>query len=120
MQIFGGGQNITFTNNVARNTETQESLLFQEGMFTNVVIENNLFDHDSRGYTCQLYQSDGLVFRFNTIVGSRWGCLFRDEASEPPGSGYRVERNIVVKTREGSGIATEGRAGSWGTYAEKF
>jgi hypothetical protein len=117
-QIFGGGKEITFADNVARNTGTQESLLFQEGHFEKVVVRNNLFDHDSRGYTCQIYQSDGLVFRRNTIVGSRWGCLFRDESDEPAGGGYNVSRNIFVETREGAGISTEGRAGSWGTYAE--
>jgi hypothetical protein len=115
-QIFGGGKDIVFSDNVARDTETQESLLFQEGSFENVVVENNLFDHDSRGYTCQIYQSDGLVFRRNTIVGSRWGCLFRDLASAPPGSGYSVKRNIFVNTRDGSDVATEGRARKWGTY----
>jgi hypothetical protein len=117
-QIFGGGTDIVFADNVARDTETQESLLFQEGHFSNVVVRNNLFDHDSLGYTCQIYQSSGLVFRRNTIVGSRWGCLFRDEADAPAGGGYNVERNIFVKTHEGAGISTEGRAGSWGTYAE--
>jgi flagellar hook assembly protein FlgD len=115
-QIFGGGENIAFTNNVARNTETQESLLFQEGAFKNVVVENNLFDHDSRGYTCQIYQSKGLVFRNNTIVGSHWGCLFRDLASSAAGSGYQVDHNIFTNTAEGSDISTEGRAGNWGTY----
>jgi outer membrane biosynthesis protein TonB len=116
VQIFGGGRNITFTDNVARDTETQESLLFQEGAFTNVVIENNLFDHDSRGYTCQLYQSNGLIFRDNTIVGSHWGCLFRDLASSAAGSGYQINHNIFTNTAEGSDISIEGRAGSWGTY----
>jgi hypothetical protein len=116
VQIFGGGDNVTFTNNVARNTETQESLLFQEGAFTNVVIENNLFDHDSRGYTCQLYQSKGMIFRNNTVVGSHWGCLFRDLASSAAGSGYQIDHNIFTNTAEGSDISTEGRAGSWGTY----
>ncbi len=116
VQIFGGGQNIAFTNNVARNTETQESLLFQEGAFSNVVVENNLFDHDSRGYTCQIYQSRGLIFRDNTIVGSHWGCLFRDLASSAAGSGYQVDHNIFTNTAEGSDISTEGRAASWGTY----
>ncbi|HEV7615137.1 MAG TPA: right-handed parallel beta-helix repeat-containing protein [Solirubrobacterales bacterium] len=116
VQIFGGGQNITFTNNVARNTETQESLLFQEGAFSNVVVENNLFDHDSRGYTCQIYQSKGLVFRNNTVVGSHWGCLFRDLASSAAGSGYQVDHNVFTNTAEGSAISTEGRAGGWGTY----
>jgi hypothetical protein len=115
-QIFGGGKNIRFTNNVARNTETQESLLFQEGAFSNVVVENNLFDHDSRGYTCQIYQSTGLIFRDNTIVGSHWGCLFRDLSSSAAGSGYQVDHNIFVGTAEGSDISTEGRAAGWGTY----
>jgi parallel beta helix pectate lyase-like protein/thrombospondin type 3 repeat protein len=116
VQIFGGGQNITFTDNVARNTETQESLLFQEGAFSNVVIENNLFDHDSRGYTCQLYQSRGMIFRNNTIVGSHWGCLFRDLSTSSAGSGYQVDHNIFVGTAEGGDVSTEGRAGGWGTY----
>jgi hypothetical protein len=116
VQIFGGGKNIAFTNNVARNTQTQESLLFQEGAFSNVTIENNLFDHDSRGYTCQLYQSTGMIFRNNTVVGSHWGCLFRDLASSGAGSGYQIDHNVFVDTAEGSDISTEGRAGSWGTY----
>jgi hypothetical protein len=116
VQIFGGGRNVSFTNNVARNTGTHESLLFQEGSFTNVVIENNLFDHDSRGYTCQLYQSAGLIFRNNTIVGSHWGCLFRDLAGRSAGSGYQVDHNIFVDTEASTDIATEGRASGWGTY----
>jgi hypothetical protein len=115
-QIFGGGRDIAFTNNVARNTGTQESLLFQEGAFRKVLVENNLFDHDSRGYTCQIYQSSGLVFAHNTIVGSRWGCLFRDEAGSPPGSRYRVHHNVFAETRDGGDVSTEGRAGGWGFY----
>ncbi len=115
-QIFGGGRDLRFTNNVARHTGTQESLLFQEGAFAKVVVENNLFDHDSRGYTCQIYQASGLVFRHNTIVGSRWGCLFRDLASSSPGSGYRVERNVFADTSDGGDVSTEGRAATWGNY----
>jgi hypothetical protein len=115
-QIFGGGRDIAFTNNVARHTGTQESLLFQEGSFRKVVVKNNLFDHDSRGYTCQIYQSDGLVFSHNTVVGSYWGCLFRDEASSPPGGGYRIENNVFADTSDGGDVSTEGRASGWGTY----
>jgi hypothetical protein len=115
-QIFGGGTNVTYSNNVARNTGTHESLLFQEGAFRNVVIENNLFDHDSRGYTCQLYQSTGLIFRNNTIIRSHWGCLFRDLASSGAGSGYQVDHNVFAETEASVDVSTEGRAGSWGTY----
>jgi len=115
-QIFGGGTNVTYSNNVARNTGTHESLLFQEGAFRNVKIENNLFDHDSRGYTCQLYQSTGMVFRNNTIVGSHWGCLFRDYSSSAAGSGYQIDHNVFAETEASVDVSTEGRAGSWGTY----
>jgi nitrous oxidase accessory protein NosD len=115
-QIFGGGRKVRFTDNVARDTETQESLLFQEGTFDNVAVENNLFDHDSLGYTCQIYQANGLTFRDNTILGSHWGCLFRDLASAPPGSDYRVEHNVFADTEEGPDIGTEGRADEWGNY----
>ena len=115
-QVFGGGHHLTFAGNVARGTQTQESLLFQEGAFSDVTVENNLFDHDSRGYTCQIYQSDGLLFRRNTIVGSRWGCLFRDDRSLPPGGGYRIVHNIFAATRDGADIGIEGRAASWGVY----
>jgi len=115
-QIFGGGRNIAFTNNVARHTGTQESLLFQEGAFRKVVVKNNLFDHDSRGYTCQIYQSTGLIFRNNTIVGSHWGCLFRDLATSPPGSDYEVDHNIFAGTEASVDISEEGRADDWGTY----
>jgi hypothetical protein len=115
-QIFGGGTNVTYSDNVARNTGTHESLLFQEGAFRNVVIENNLFDHDSRGYTCQLYQSTGLLFRRNTVVGSHWGCLFRDLSSSGAGSGYQVDHNVFAETEASVDVSTEGRAGGWGTY----
>jgi hypothetical protein len=119
-QIFGGGTNVTFADNVARHTGTHESLLFQEGDFRNVRVENNLFDHDSRGYTCQIYQSTGLVFRKNTVVGSGLGCLFRDapppSGSSLPGSRYQVDHNIFVGTKGSADISTEGRAGTWGSY----
>jgi hypothetical protein len=115
-QIFGGGTNVVYSNNVARNTGTHESLLFQEGSFRNVTIENNLFDHDSRGYTCQLYQSTGMIFRNNTVVGSHWGCLFRDLASRGAGSGYQIDHNVFADTEASVDVSTEGRAGSWGTY----
>jgi hypothetical protein len=115
-QIFGGGEDVVFTNNVARATETQESLLFQEGAFSNVVVENNLFDHDSRGYTCQIYQATGLVFRDNTVVGSHWGCLFRDLETSEPGSGYEVDHNVFAGTEASADVSTEGRAAEWGIY----
>jgi hypothetical protein len=120
-QIFGGGSHIRFTNNVARNTGTAESLLFQEGAFSDVVIDNNLFDHDSNGYTAQLYNSSGLQFTNNTVVGSRWGVIFRDyqgDYGQSTGSGYDVQHNIVdCHASDGcQAIGYEGNANKWGTY----
>ncbi len=118
-QIYAGGRDIVFSHNVARDTGTSQSLLFQltypGDRFSDVTVVDNLFDRDSRGYSCQIYQADGLLFRENTVVGSRWGCLFRDDDRYPPGSGYRVERNVFA-AREGSDMGVEGRAGNWGTY----
>ncbi len=118
-QVYAGGKDVVFSHNVARGTGTSQSLLFQltypGNRFSDVTVADNLFDHDSRGYSCQIYQADGLLFHDNTVVGSRWGCLFRDDDRYPPGSGYRVERNVFA-AREGSDMGVEGRAGKWGTY----
>jgi Right handed beta helix region len=118
-QVYAGGSDVVFAHNVARGTGTSQSLLFQltypGNRFTDVTITDNLFDHDSRGYSCQIYQADGLLFRDNTVVGSRWGCLFRDDERYPPGSGYRVERNVFA-SREGPDMGVEGDAGRWGSY----
>jgi hypothetical protein len=120
-QVYAGGTDLAFTNNVARRTGTSQSLLFQMTFpgdhFARVRVVGNLFDHDSLGYTCQIYQTDGLLFRANTIVGSTWGCLFRDEADLPGGSRYRVVRNIFAETSDGAGVGFEGRAGKWGRFA---
>lgn len=116
LQVFGGGSGVVFANNVARNTQTNESLMIQDGVFDGLRVEGNLFDHDSDGYTCQVYQVQGLVFRNNTIVGSHWGCLFRDKAANPAGSGYQIDHNIFASTSDAADVSIEGRAGSWGTY----
>jgi len=119
-QIYAGGKHIVFAHNVARDTGTSQSLLFQLSYpgdhFSDVVVRDNLFDHDSRGFSCQIYQADGLLFRDNTVVNSRWGCLFRDDDRYPPGSRYRVERNVFA-AREGPDMGFEGGARRWGSYA---
>ncbi len=115
-QIYSGGDGVTFTNNVARNTGTAESLLFQTGSYRDVEVVNNLFVNDSDGYTCQIYQASGLIFRNNTIVDSHWGCLFRDESSRAAGSGYQIDHNVFTDTEAAPDIALEGRSDSWGSY----
>ncbi len=111
-QIFGGGREIAFTDNVARDTGTHESLLFQTGTFNEVRVENNLFDNDSDGYTCQIYPVQGLIFRDNTIVDSHWGCLFRTEGGT--GTDYAIDHNVFVDTEENSDLSAP--PSGWGTY----
>ena len=114
--------NIKFNNNVARSTGTAESLLFQTAYFRNVEIQNNLFDKDSRGTTIQIYNTDGLIYRYNTHIeeaesaAANQAALFRDGGGTA-GSNYQIDHNIFIKLRgSGPAIGTEGRAGSWGTY----
>jgi hypothetical protein len=114
-QVFGGGSNLRFLNNVARDTATQESLLFQLGVYHDVTVSNNLFDHDSSGYSVQMFQVEGLTFTYNTFVGSHWGVVFRaDDPNAGPGRGYVVEHNIFGATSGGTPDVSEWR--SFGTY----
>lgn len=114
-QVFGGGSNLRFLDNVARRTATQESLLFQLGNYRDVTVTGNLFDHDSAGYSVQMFQIQGLTFTYNTFVGSHWGVVFRaDDPDTGPGSGYRVQGNIFAATSGGTPGVSEWR--SFGTY----
>ena len=119
-QVYAGGTGITFTNNVARRTGTSESLLFQltyaDDSFSHVTVTNNLLDHETHGYSCQIYQSTGLIFRANTIVGSRYGCLFRDDRRYGAGSGYAVDHNLFANTSDGADLGAEGRVPGWGNF----
>lgn len=119
-QVYAGGRDVEFTDNVVRGAGTSQSLLFQlsykSSRFSNVVVANNLFDHDSRGYTCQIYQSRGLVFRDNTIVGSHFGCAFRRDRRHPDGSGYQVDRNVFADTARGPDLGVERGVLGWGAF----
>src|SRR5690606_33936824 len=110
-----------FAGNVARGTGTSQSLLFQLSYpgdrFADVLVADNLFDRDSRGYSCQLYQSEGLVLRHNTFVGSRFGCLLRRDERYPDGSGYRIVRNIFAGAASGADFGAEGGVRAWGRFA---
>lgn len=116
-QIFGDAHHVRFTDNVIRGTATDESLLFQSGRLRDVVVQNNLFDHDSTGYSAQLYPAHGLVLRGNTFIGSRWGVVLRGAApgTYAGGRDYVVERNTVFAA-EGAGIGLAPSVLRWGTF----
>ena len=116
-QIFGDAHHVRFTDNVVRGTATDESLLFQSGRLRDVVVQNNLFDHDSTGYSAQLYPTHGLVLRGNTFIGSRWGVVLRSAApgTYAGGRDYVVERNTVLAA-EGAGISLAPSVLRWGVF----
>jgi hypothetical protein len=121
-QDYAGGHDMVFRDNIARHTGTAESLLFQltypDDKFSDVTVENNLFDHDSAGFSIQIYQVDGLTFTDNTLVGSRFGSVFRFDDRYPPGSGYKVEHNIFAETTdpEQVDLGIETGVEDWGTF----
>ncbi len=121
-QDYAGGHDMLFRDNIARHTGTAESLLFQltypDDKFSDVTVENNLFDHDSAGFSIQIYQVDGLTFEGNTLVGSRFGSVFRRDDRYPPGSGYKVEHNIFAETTdpEQVDVGVENGVEDWGTF----
>lgn len=120
-QVYAGGRGMVFAGNVARGTGTSQSLLFQltwpGDRFAGVRVHDNLFVRDSRGYSCQIYQADGLVLARNTVVGSRYGCALRRDGRYPDGSGYRVERNVFVATAAGADMGLEAGVRGWGLFA---
>ena len=119
-QDYAGGRDMVFRDNIARDTGTAESLLFQltypGDSFEDVKVENNLFDHDSAGFSIQIYQIHGLVFEGNTVVGSRFGAVFRRDDRFAPGSDYQVEHNVFAETSVDNDLGVENGVENWGTF----
>ncbi len=109
-QIFGSSSHIVFSNNVARNTGTQNGLLFQfsgpDRPHQDVQIVNNVFDRASDGTEMQIYNTNGLLIANNTAIGSKDGTLIRYDDRVAPGSDYRIVNNIF-QSRQGTSIGFE-------------
>jgi hypothetical protein len=116
--IFDGASNVDFSNNILWHTQTiGQALLFQEGQFSNVTIDNNLDVEDpachSRNSPCMDYSfwtadDHGLSFQDNTVVDAYWGVLLsKSQTSEDyhGGTDYTVTHNIVVGTVEGRSLS---------------
>jgi hypothetical protein len=114
MQVFGGGNNIDFSNNYLWHVQSRaQDLLFQEGSFSSVTINNNLTVEDPTcnhgsldcpSYAYGLCGSHGLTFTNNTVVDSAWGNLLTHSQNDQvgncinPGTGtnYNVSHNLFV------------------------
>jgi hypothetical protein len=114
-QIWAGGQNDTFNNNIAigegrgqKNGVSEEAatdgVIFENGAgslecatkLRNSVIENNLFVNAADSYELQIYTGEGATIRNNTVIGSQWGTALLTEHCGA-GSNYTMTHNINVE-----------------------
>jgi PKD domain len=119
-QIWAGGENDTFKNNVAvgqgrgmKNGLSEEAatdgVIFENGpgsvecgtTMKNSVIENNLFINAATSYELQIYTTESAMIKNNTVVGSEWGTALLTEHCGA-GSNYTMTHNIDVEN-QGSG-----------------
>ncbi len=126
LQIFGSSDHVSFSDNVIRDTGTNSNSLLIESTppehatFSDVSIENNLWDHETDGETIGICPVNGLSFKYNTIVGSVWGSHFSPTSSTTancgPGANYDISHNIFAETTKapdfeyggtGKGLACE-------------
>lgn len=117
MQVFGGAPGpISFSNNYMWHVRARgQALLFQESIFQNVTINNNLDVEDPActtngaldclGYAYGLCGAHGyLTFTNNTVVNSSWGNLITHSQNDvigdciTPGTGenYNVSHNLFI------------------------
>jgi hypothetical protein len=119
-QIWAGGENDTFKDNIAigrgrgeKNGLSEEAatdgVIFENGAgsvdcsttMKNSVVENNLFVNAATSYELQIYTTEGATIKNNTVVGSQWGSALLTEHCGA-GSNYTMTHNIDVED-QGSG-----------------
>jgi hypothetical protein len=109
-QIWGGGENDTFKDNIALGENGQQAatdgVIFENGAgsvecnvkMKNSVIENNLFVNAATSYELQIYTTEGATIKNNTVVGSEWGTALLTEHCGA-GSNYTMTHNIDVEDK---------------------
>jgi hypothetical protein len=109
-QIWGGGENDTFKDNIALGENGQQAatdgVIFENGAgsvecnvkMKNSVIENNLFINAATSYELQIYTTEGATIKNNTVVGSEYGTALLTEHCGA-GSNYTMTHNIDVEDK---------------------
>jgi hypothetical protein len=107
-QIWSGGINDTFADNIAIGEPGQEAatdgLIFENGRssrecddtVTNSVIENNLFVNAASSYEIQVYTAARATVSHNTVVHSEYGAGLLSQSCGA-GSNYTMTHNIDVQ-----------------------
>jgi hypothetical protein len=113
-QIWTGGANNTFSNNVVRGAPGSPAavtpILFETGpgggtcsdSMSNTIITNNLFYDDSTAYSIQVLTTTGMTITHNTVIGSEYGAWVGRSDTCGAGSNYNVSHNLVVQNKGGS------------------
>jgi hypothetical protein len=114
-QIFDGSSNDTFSRNIVRGEPGRPAavtpILFEHGVpskegpypcterYANLRFENNLFVYASTAYVVQVYNTEHLVYSYNTTVGGEYGTWL--DRSDPCGAGTELsaEHNLAVQTQ---------------------
>jgi hypothetical protein len=102
-QTLESGTDMTWTNNVVRDTNQSLGFIFGDmsccNGFVDIEVRNNLFVRPVYGVgeTCQFSPTNGFVFEQNTLVdarGCRWGG--GGSADWPDGQNYSIKRNLLA------------------------
>ena len=116
-QIFGGGSNDTFSNNVVVASTAQgtapvasNSLMFENGPAGSVCtttmdhtfVNNNLFVDENGSFEFQLMTSTDLTVTNNTIVGSAYGTIVARSDICGNSTNVTETNNIVTNNTNGS------------------
>jgi hypothetical protein len=118
-QIWQGGVNDTFSNNVVLGAVGHPAaitpILFETGPGGSVctdtmrgtTISNNLFVDDAAAYSIQVMTTAGLTLTHNTVVGSTYGTIVYRSPGCPSGSNYDIGYNIDVENRGNAGRSAD-------------
>ncbi len=114
-QIWQGGINDTFSNNVVLGEPGRPAavtpILFETGpggrdctvTMKHTIVSNNLFVDDATAYSIQIMTTQGLTVTHNTIVGSTYGTLVDKGPGCADGANYQITHNIDVQNRGNRG-----------------
>ena len=123
-QIYQGGVNDTFRNNIVRGEGTKELpnggreeasldwLMWENGPasgecavhMTNSTVENNLVVD---GNNAEIFYTEGLTIQHNTVVGEHGGLSVRSDICGP-GRNYTMTHNLGIEAGLSLGSSTEG------------
>jgi hypothetical protein len=104
--VFGDSDNVDFSNNILWHTESRaQTILIQEGSFSNVTVNNNLMVEDPgcfQNVNCytesmEIYAPHGMTASNNTVINSGLGLRYGETCSNgcnASGNNMTLENNI--------------------------